>query len=52
MPRQGEKNRSLSNVFISIQKAKPVIDDIMIYIGFEKTIFATKMIVLIALISV
>ena len=40
--KKGEKNKILSNVFVTTQKTIPVIDPIMMFIGFEKAVFITR----------
>ena len=42
--KKGEKNKILSNVFVTIQKIIPVIDPITRCSGFEKAVLATKLI--------
>jgi hypothetical protein len=42
--KKGEKNKILSNVFVTTQKTIPVIDPMNICIGFEKAVFITRQI--------
>ena len=42
--KKGEKNKILSNVFVTTQKTIPVTDPMMMCIGFEKAVFRTRLI--------
>lgn len=42
--KKGEKNKILSNEFVTTQKTMPVIDPMMVCIGFEKAVFTTRLI--------
>ena len=42
--KKGEKNKILSNVFVTTQKTMPVIYPIIPFSGFEKAVLATNLI--------
>ena len=42
--KKGEKNRILSNVFVTTQNTIPAIDPIIRWSGFEKADLATKLV--------
>lgn len=42
--KKGEKNKILSNMFVTTQKTIPATDPMMMLIGFEKAVFTTRLI--------
>lgn len=42
--KKGEKNNMLSNMFVTTQITTPVIDPIIMWIGFEKAVLRTRLI--------